>query len=205
MGNALCPGCVREALTCCFPPDLSLLCSCRKISSADKAILELKVLRRKLMVRCKALERKIVIDREVYKKLDGHSTRANLVLRHIEALEKAIAQCQTYSYHVDSILLDMGEQETLIQVVDALKDGKRATERLNALLSIEDVEELLQDGMLASEKQKSLEVCLFQNLDNGSDVSETPCRAPDEEVFPPSVPVHQEQEPGDKDTRVLVN
>lgn len=163
------------------------------------------------MVRCKALEGKIVSEREVYKKLDGHSTRANLVLRHIEALEKAIAQCQTYSYHVDSILLDMGEQQTLIQVVDALKDGKRAAEQLNALLSVEDVEELLQDGMLASEKQKALEVCLFQNLDNGLDLSETPCRAPGassymhEEVVPPSVPVHQEQEPGGEDKRVLVN
>jgi len=137
-----------------------------------------------LIVRCKALEGKIAAERELYEKLDGESTRADLVLRHMRALEKAITQCQTYSYHVDSILLDLNEQETMIQVVDALQEGKKATLQLDALLRVEDIEELLDDGLSAREKQKALEDCLSQNIGYGSVAQiETPVSS-DQEVLP---------------------
>ena len=142
-------------------------------------------MRRNLIVRCKALEGKIAAERELYEKLDGKSTRADLVFRHMRALEKAIAQCQAYSYHVDSILLNLSEQETMIQVVDALQEGKKATVQLDALLRVEDIEELLEDGLSAREKRKALEDCLSQDIGYDSSVAriETPVSS-DQEILP---------------------
>lgn len=149
----------------------------------------MKIVRRKLIERCKSLEEKIDSERLVYDKLDGNSSRSNLVLRHIKALENAIVQCQTYSHHVESILLDLSEQETMVRVVDALQEGKKATLYLNALLSVEDVKELLEDGSLARQQQQALEDCLSQNMYQDSSVAEyeTPA-ASDIKVLPPQVP-----------------
>ncbi len=159
-------------------------------------------------MRCKTLEEKIASERLVYDKLERNTARSDLVLRHIRALEKAIVQCQTYSYHVDGILLDLGEQETMVNVVNALQEGKKATLYLNALLSVEDLNELLEDESLARRKQKALEDCLSQNLDHSSSVVEfeTPA-ASDQEVLPPQVPnsgeVRVEEGFHREETRVL--
>lgn len=198
MGNALCLGYVISALSSVsYSRPTTSLCCRKNVSSADRAILELKVVRRNLIKRSNALEEKATAERGIYAKLthsstEGNNTRAKLVLRHIRALEKAITQCHAYSFHVDSILLDMSEQNTLIEVVQALKDGKQAMLKLGALLDVQDVEALLEDGARGREKQKALENCLSQSLHDDFDVATNAdliLNTEDQDTIPPSVPV----------------
>lgn len=181
---------------------------CRKISTTDRAILDLKVLRRNLAVRSKALEAKIRSERDAYTKYNANNVRANLVLRHIKALENALSQCRTYFYHVDGLLLDMSDQETLVQVVNALKDGKEAMARMNALLNVQDVEKLLEDGAVARQEQLELEDCLSQTLTNDFDVTEDEVSKLKQTIvqeadIPPSVPSRVPGEECERNTALL--
>ena len=167
--------------------------NCRRGDEIDRAILDLKVLQRNLDNRAIALENRIEKGKDVYKQLtaapSGKSRdRADLVLRQVATQEKLLARYHNYSCQVESMLLDISEQQTLKEVIKTLNDGKDVMKSM--LLPMEDVECMLQDSATTRIKQKSIEDCLQKARNANIDVSENDLQAIRYEVgeIPPSVP-----------------
>jgi hypothetical protein len=75
-------------------------------------------------------------------------------------------------YRVDEMLLDIGHQETLVQVTQTLRDGTRAMERMNRLLmSAGDLESTMQDAAESRERHRELAAVL--RGDAGTSAGET--------------------------------
>jgi hypothetical protein len=165
---------------------------CRRGNEIDRAILDLKVLQRNLDNRAVALEGRIEKGKDVYRQLTTAPSvkrdRADLVLRQVATQEKLLERYHNYSCQVESMLLDISEQQTLKEVIKTLNDGKDVMKSM--LLPMEDVECMLQDSATARIKQESIEKCLQKARDVDVDVSENDLQSIREEVgeIPPSVP-----------------
>jgi len=147
-----------------------------EITATDRAVLDLKILKRNLQKRAQSLEETANAYKARYRELGAtrnpSSYQKRLLLRHVGALDKALDQCHSYIYRVDEMLLDIGHQETLVQVTQTLRDGTRAMERMNRLLmSAGDLESTMQDAAESRERHRELAAVL--RGDAGTSAGET--------------------------------
>lgn len=57
-------------------------------------------------------------------------------------------------------LLHLSEQQTVVDVVDALKDGNAAIKELQKVVTVTEIGILMEDTKEAKEKQQQIEACL---------------------------------------------
>lgn len=80
---------------------------CRQsISATDQAVLDLKLLKRKLDGISRSLDGKIVDGRAVAKQLvaQGRKDRAKLVLRQVVLEEKMLSRCEQQAFQVETMV-----------------------------------------------------------------------------------------------------
>ncbi|XP_045626032.1 charged multivesicular body protein 6-A [Procambarus clarkii] len=137
-----------------------------KVTEHDKAVLQLKTTRDKIRQYQKRSEATLQKDRELAKKLlsDGRKDRALLLLRKKKFVEGQLIKTDGTLENIERMIQDIEFSQIQLQVVDSLKIGNESLKQINAVLSIEDVERILDETQEAVEKQREIDALLSGGL-----------------------------------------
>ncbi|XP_061191324.1 charged multivesicular body protein 6-like [Saccostrea echinata] len=137
-----------------------------KVTEQDKAILQLKQQRDKL----KQYQKKIVVqiekDREVAKSLlkDGKKDKAKLMLRKKKFQESLIEKTDGQLENIERMVHDIEFAQIESQVVQGLKVGNDSLKKLHEILSLEDVEKIMDDTRESIDYQREIDDLLSGGL-----------------------------------------
>lgn len=137
-----------------------------RVTEHDKALLQLKTTRDKIHQYQKRSEATVEKDRQLAKKLirDGKKERALLLLRKKKFIEEQLKKTDGTLDNIEKMIQDIEFSQIEMQVVDSLKIGNESLKQINAMLSIEDVEHILDETQEAVEKQREIDALLSGGL-----------------------------------------
>jgi len=137
-----------------------------RVTDQDKAVLQLKQTRDKIKQYQKRVEQKIEKDRELAKKLihNNQKERALLLLRKKKFQEQILVKTDGQLENLERMVTDLEFAQVEIKVIDGLKIGNDALKKLHALISIEDIEQVLEDTKEGIEKQREIDELLSGEL-----------------------------------------
>ncbi|CAG7825880.1 unnamed protein product [Allacma fusca] len=137
-----------------------------KVTEQDKAILQLKKQRDML----KQYQQKILLtlDKEkiLAKKLlqEGKKDRAKLLLKKKRFQETLLQKSEGQLDNVERLVHDLEFSSIEMKVLEGLKLGNDALKQVHDIMSIEDVEKILEETREGVEKQKEIDDLLSANL-----------------------------------------
>ena len=137
-----------------------------RINSHDKAVLDLKLQRDKLQQYQKRIELTLETDRQMAKKLlsEGKKDRAKLLLRKKKYQESLLTQTDGQLDNLQTLVNDLEFAQVEQQVVNGLKIGNEALKKANEMLSIDEIEQIMDDTAEAIEKQKEIDLLISGQL-----------------------------------------
>ncbi|XP_014215760.1 charged multivesicular body protein 6-B [Copidosoma floridanum] len=137
-----------------------------RVTDQDKAVLQLKQSRDKIKQYQKRVEQKIEKEREIAKKLikNNQKDRALLLLRKKKFQEQILVRTDGQLESLERMVTDIEFAQVEIKVIDGLKIGNDALKKLHALISIEDIEQVLEDTQEGIEKQREINELLSGGL-----------------------------------------
>ncbi|XP_042210264.1 charged multivesicular body protein 6-A-like [Homarus americanus] len=137
-----------------------------KVTEHDKAVLQLKSTRDKIRQYQKRSEGTVEKDRQLAKKLlrDGRKERAKLLLRKKRFIEEQLKKTDGTLENIERMIQDIEFSQIELQVVDSLKVGNESLKQINEMLSVEDVERILDETQEAVEKQQEIDALLSGGL-----------------------------------------
>ncbi|XP_066594866.1 charged multivesicular body protein 6 [Prorops nasuta] len=140
--------------------------SCSRITEHDKAVLQLKQTRDKIKQYQKKLEISLEKERLLARKLvkDGKKERALLLLRKKRFQEQLLVKTDGQLENLERMTHDIEFAQVEIKVVDGLKVGNTALKKLQALLSIDDIEKVMDETREGIEKQQEIDEILSGEL-----------------------------------------
>jgi len=129
-----------------------------RITAQDQAVLDLKRQRDKLQQYQKKIETSLERDRELAKKLlkDGKKDRAKLLLRKKKYQEGLLTRTDGQLDNLQQLVQDLEFAQVEQEVVKGLKIGNDALKKANAMFSIEEIEQIMEDTAEAIDKQKEI-------------------------------------------------
>ncbi|XP_058830540.1 charged multivesicular body protein 6 [Topomyia yanbarensis] len=133
-----------------------------RVTEQDKAILQLKQQRDKLKQYQKRIELQLEKDREMAKKClaAGRKERAKTLLRKKKYQEKLLTNADAQIETIEKLASDIEFALVEAQVVSGLKVGNEALKKVNEMLSIEEVEQILDETRESIEKQQEIDSLL---------------------------------------------
>ena len=137
-----------------------------RINSHDKAVLDLKLQRDKLQQYQKKIELTLETDRQMAKKLlsEGKKDRAKLLLRKKKYQESLLTRTDGQLDNLQTLVNDLEFAQVEQQVVNGLKTGNEALKKANEMLSITEIEQIMDDTAEAIEKQKEIDLLISGQL-----------------------------------------
>ena len=137
-----------------------------RINSHDKAVLDLKLQRDKLQQYQKRIELTLETDRQMAKKLlsEGKKDRAKLLLRKKKYQESLLTRTDGQLDNLQTLVNDLEFAQVEQQVVNGLKIGNEALKKANEMLSINEIEQIMDDTAEAIEKQKEIDLLISGQL-----------------------------------------
>ena len=104
----------------------------------------------------KRVTRQMDLDRDVARQLvsDGKKDRALLLLRRKKRMEKTLLDLDGKLEVLEKMVSDIEFSQIELKLVDGLKTGNEALKQLNQLLSVEDVQSILQETQESAERQQ---------------------------------------------------
>lgn len=137
-----------------------------RITEQDKAILQLKQQRDKLKQYQKRINVQLKKDREVAKKLlqNGKKEKAKLLLRKKKFQESLLEKTDNQLENIERLVHDLEFAQIEAQVIKGLDSGNKALKKMHELLSIEDVEKIMDETQEAVEYQKEIDAILSGGL-----------------------------------------
>jgi len=137
-----------------------------RINSHDKAVLDLKLQRDKLQQYQKRIELTLETDRQMAKKLlsEGKKDRAKLLLRKKKYQESLLTRTDGQLDNLQTLVNDLEFAQVEQQVVNGLKIGNEALKKANEMLSIDEIEQIMDDTAEAIEKQKEIDLLISGQL-----------------------------------------
>lgn len=128
------------------------------ITAQDKAILQLKQQRDKIKIYQKQTETKIAESKGLAIKLfrDGKQERALVLFRRQKFMENIIDRTEKQLETLEQLVADIEYSQVEVSVVEGLKVGSEALKQLNALMNIDDIQQMMEDTEEAAEKQKQI-------------------------------------------------
>ncbi|XP_022312530.1 charged multivesicular body protein 6-B-like [Crassostrea virginica] len=137
-----------------------------KVTEQDKAILQLKQERDKLKQYQKKIAVQIEKDREVAKSLlkDGKKDKAKLMLRKKKFQESLIEKTDGQLENIERMVHDIEFAQIETQVVQGLKAGNDSLKKLHEILSLEDVEKIMEETQESIEYQREIDDLLSGGL-----------------------------------------
>lgn len=137
-----------------------------RVTEQDKAILQLKQQRDKLKQYQKKINVQIEKDRQVAKQLlhDGKKEKAKLMLRKKKFQESLLVKTDGQLDNIDRMVNDLEFAQVESQVVQGLKVGNESLKKLHQLLSLEDVEKIMDETREGIEYQQEIDDLLSGGL-----------------------------------------
>lgn len=137
-----------------------------RVTEQDKAVLQLKQQRDKLKQYQKKINVQIGKDRNVAKQLlhDGRKDKAKLMLRKKKFQESLLEKTDGQLDNIDRMVTDLEFAQVESQVVQGLKIGNESLKKLHQLLSLEDVEKIMDETREGIEYQQEIDDLLSGGL-----------------------------------------
>lgn len=137
-----------------------------RVTEQDKAVLSLKQQRDKL----KQYQKKITItlekERQLAKQLlkDGKKDKAKLLLKKKHYQENLLTKTDGQLETIDRLINDVEFAQVEMKVVEGLKQGNEALKKIHEVMSIEDVERIMDETKEAVEYQNEIDALLSGGL-----------------------------------------
>ncbi|KAF7411954.1 hypothetical protein HZH66_000850 [Vespula vulgaris] len=171
-----------------------------RITEQDKAILQLKQTRDKIKQYQRRIEQNLEKERLLAKKLihNGQKDRALLLLRKKKFQEQILSKIDGQLENLEIMVHDIEFAQIEIKIVDGLKEGNAALKKLHNILSIDEIEKVMDETREGIEKQKELDEILSGELTQedeaeveaeldillNADIKEAPLEVSDEIILP---------------------
>ncbi|XP_062507830.1 charged multivesicular body protein 6-A-like [Corticium candelabrum] len=137
-----------------------------RVTEQDRAVLSLKQQRDKLKQYQKKLTGQMAKEKELARKLlnEGKKERAKLLLKKKRFAESMIEKTEAQLDNLEQMVHSLEFAQIELQVVEGLKKGNESLNEMHKIMSLEDVETIMDDTKDAVEYQKQIDELLGQNL-----------------------------------------
>ncbi|KAI8512149.1 charged multivesicular body protein 6-A-like [Branchiostoma floridae x Branchiostoma belcheri] len=179
-----------------------------RITEQDKAVLQLKQQRDKLKQYQKKIQANLDREREVAKRLlkDGKKEKAKLLLKKKRYQENMLQKTDNQIDQVEKMVDDLEFASIEMKVVEGLKKGNDCLKEMHKILSLENVEKILDETQEAVEYQREIDDLLAGGILTDEDEAAVLAeldeitkadlpQVPDEDVSLPEVPRDRIPEP----------
>ena len=130
-----------------------------RVTEQDKAILELKSQRDNLKTYRKRIELNLERERQVAKQLlkDGKKDRALVLLKKKRFQEQLTDRTTTQLDNIERMVHDLEFAQVEMKVLDGLKAGNESLKKMHQMISLEEVEKILDETKEAVEYQQEID------------------------------------------------
>ncbi|EDO47972.1 predicted protein [Nematostella vectensis] len=137
-----------------------------KITEQDKAVLALKQQRDKLKKYQKKINVNLEKERQLAKELlqQGKRNKAKLLLKKKRYQEQLLQRTDNQLDNLEKLVQEIEFAQVQIKVVEGLKTGNECLNQLHEMMSIEDVERIMDETKEAVEYQKEIDDLLSGSL-----------------------------------------
>ncbi|KFM81940.1 Charged multivesicular body protein 6, partial [Stegodyphus mimosarum] len=137
-----------------------------RVSEQDKAILQLKQQRDKLKQYQKRLLNSLESERKLAKELlqNGRKEKAKLLLRKKRFMEQMLNKTDAQLHNLEQMAHDIEFAQIESQVIEGLKVGNESLKTLHEMLSIEEIERIMDETQEGIEKQREIDEILGGKL-----------------------------------------
>ncbi|KAM0732939.1 Charged multivesicular body protein 6 [Formica fusca] len=133
-----------------------------RVTEQDKAILQVKQVRDKIKQYQRKIEQSLEKERLLAKELlkNGKKDRALLLLRKKKYQEQVLLRADGQLENLERMVHDLEFAQVEMKVVDGLKIGNTALKQLHDLLSIDEIEKIMDETREGIEKQREIDEML---------------------------------------------
>ncbi|XP_030064454.1 charged multivesicular body protein 6-A [Microcaecilia unicolor] len=137
-----------------------------RVTEQDKAVLQLKQQRDKL----KQYQRKITLqlerEREVARQLlrDGKKEKAKLLLKKKRYQEQLLDKTENQISNLERLVQDIEFTQIEMKVIEGLKVGNECLKKMHEVMSIEEVERIMDETQESIEYQRQIDEMLAGSL-----------------------------------------
>ncbi|KAL4717988.1 hypothetical protein ACJJTC_013028 [Scirpophaga incertulas] len=137
-----------------------------RVTEQDKAVLQLKQQRDKLKQYQKRIELNLERDRQLAKKLllEDKRDKAKLLLKKKRYQEQLLQNTDVQLEKLEQLTHDLEFAQIELQVLDGLKIGNSALKKVHDILSIDDIEKILDETKEGIEKQREIDELISGQL-----------------------------------------
>ncbi|CAL7936387.1 unnamed protein product [Xylocopa violacea] len=137
-----------------------------RVTEQDKAILQLKQTRDKIKQYQRRIEQNLEKERLMAKKLiqNKQKDRALLLLRKKKFQEQILSKTDGQLENLEHMVHDLEYAQVEVKVIDGLKVGNAALKKLHDLLSIDEIEKVMDETREGIEKQREIDEILSGEL-----------------------------------------
>ncbi|KAM4716465.1 charged multivesicular body protein 6-like [Anableps anableps] len=164
-----------------------------RVTEQDKAILQLKQQRDKLKQYQKRITLQLEKERLLAKQLlkDGKKEKALLLLKKKRYQDQLLEKTESQISNLEHMVQDIEFMQIEMKVIDGLKIGNECLKSMHEIMSIEDVEKILDETQESIEYQRHIDEMLAGVLtqdDEDAVLAELEAITQAEEVALPEVP-----------------
>lgn len=137
-----------------------------RVTEQDVAVLQLKQQRDNIKQYQKRIETSLVKDRELAREClnKGQRERAKLILRKKKYQENLLKTTDNELEALEKLTADLEFSQVQQQVLDGLKIGNEALKKIHDVLTIEDVEKIMDETREGIEKQQELDALISSGV-----------------------------------------
>ncbi|XP_008327742.1 charged multivesicular body protein 6-like [Cynoglossus semilaevis] len=165
-----------------------------RVTEQDKAILQLKQQRDKLKQHQKKITSQLEKERLLAKQLlkDGKKEKALLLLKKKRYQDQLLEKTENQISNLERMVQEIEFVQIEIKVIEGLKVGNDCLKSMHKLMSVEDVERILDETQEAIEYQRQIDEMLagvMTQEDEDAVLAELDAITQGEEISLPEVPV----------------
>nr|XP_054763240.1 charged multivesicular body protein 6-like [Lytechinus pictus] len=137
-----------------------------RVTEQDKAVLQLKQQRDKLKMYQRKIEASLAKERELAKKLlkDGKKEKAKLLLKKKRYQESLLTKTDNQLDNLEKMTSEIEFAQIEHQVIDGLKVGNDCLKKMHQMMSLEDVEKIMDETREGVEYQNEIDELLAGGL-----------------------------------------
>lgn len=137
-----------------------------RVTEQDKAILQLKQQRDKLKQYQRRITQQLEREREVARQLlrEGKKERAKLLLKKKRYREQLLDKTENQISSLESMVQSIEFTQIEMKVMEGLQVGNECLKKMHQVMSIEEVERILDETQEAVEYQRQIDELLAGNL-----------------------------------------
>ncbi|XP_022091393.1 charged multivesicular body protein 6-A-like isoform X1 [Acanthaster planci] len=137
-----------------------------RVTEQDKAVLQLKEQRDKLKQYQRKIEANLAREREVAKTLlrDGKKEKAKLLLKKKRYQEQVLTKTDNQLSNLEHLVQEIEFAQIEARVVEGLKTGNECLKKMHQMMSLEDVERIMEETQEGIEYQREIDELLAGGL-----------------------------------------